>query len=148
MGRTPPQPARRPSDRRLHGDLDDTDRGRAFAAVWAWVRRIPRGRVMTYGQIANLLEDRLSPRAVGWAMHGCPARVPWHRVVNASGACSTDRRPDLPGGLQQAMLEAEGVRFSAGGRLDLARYRFVPRGAGTPRSAGPRSADRPRGRRH
>jgi len=124
----------------------------AFRAVWAWVRRIPRGRVMTYGQIANLVEDRLSPRAVGWAMHGCPKRVPWHRVVNASGACSTERRPDLPGGLQQALLEAEGVRFSGTGRLDLTRYRFVPKtaralpGAGIPRSAALPRAARPRGR--
>lgn len=133
----------------MHGDLDGTERGPAFQAVWAWVRRIPRGRVMTYGQIANLVEDRLSPRAVGWAMHGCPARVPWHRVVNASGACSTERRSDLPGGFQRALLEAEGVRFGDDGRLDLTRYRFVPRqarvapGAGMPTSGGRPRADLP-----
>jgi len=137
----------------VHGDLEGADRKSAFAAVWAWVRRIPRGRVMTYGQIANLVEDRLSPRAVGWAMHGCPARVPWHRVVNALGACSTERRPDIPGGLQRAMLEGEGVRFGPDGRLDLTRYRFVPRqsraarDAGTPTSEGRRPAGRPRARR-
>jgi methylated-DNA-protein-cysteine methyltransferase-like protein len=124
----------------------------AFRAVWAWVRRIPRGRVMTYGQIANLVEDRLSPRAVGWAMHGCPPRVPWHRVVNAQGACSTDRRPDLPGGMQRTLLEGEGVRFGEDGRLDLTRYRFVPKaaralpGAGSPTPAGRPPPGRPRGR--
>ncbi len=128
------------------------ERASAFHAVWAWVRRIPRGRVMTYGQIANLVEDRLSPRAVGWAMHGCPPRVPWHRVVNASGACSTDRRPDLPGGLQRTLLESEGVRFGKDGRLDLTRYRFVPRatrplpGAGSPTPARRPRATLPRGR--
>ena len=82
---------------------------------------------MNYGQIAGLLEHRLSPRAVGWAMHGCPEDVPWQRVVNATGGCSTGRLPDLPAGLQQALLEAEGVAFRADGTLDLERYRWQPR---------------------
>jgi methylated-DNA-protein-cysteine methyltransferase-like protein len=89
-------------------------------------RRIPRGRVMTYGQIATLIENRLSARAVGWAMHGCPDGVPWQRVVNASGGCSTDRIPDIPEGLQRAMLEQEGVEFRDNGTLDLKRYRWTP----------------------
>ena len=81
---------------------------------------------MTYGQIATLLESRVSPRAVGWAMHGCPEDVPWQRVVNASGGCSTDRIPDVPTGLQRAMLESEGVEFRDNGTLDLDCYRFEP----------------------
>jgi len=101
--------------------------GGAYGGVYALVRRIPRGRVMSYGQIAGLLEQRLSARAVGWAMHGCPEGVPWHRVVNASGGCSTDRIPDIPEGLQRAMLEAEGVEFRDNGTLDLKRYRWGPR---------------------
>ena len=84
---------------------------------------------MTYGQIASLIEHRLSPRAVGWAMHGCPGDVPWQRVVNAAGGCSTDRLPDLPGGLQQALLETEGVEFRENGTLDLEEYRWTPRPA-------------------
>jgi methylated-DNA-protein-cysteine methyltransferase-like protein len=90
---------------------------------------------MTYGQIATLLENRLSPRAVGWAMHGCPKGVPWQRVVNASGGCSTDRLPGAPQGLQRAMLEAERVTFRPNGTLDLTRYRFVPART-KPRAAG------------
>ncbi|MDQ7008058.1 MAG: MGMT family protein [Acidobacteriota bacterium] len=97
-----------------------------FEAVYALVRRIPSGRVMTYGQVATELGATLSPRAVGWALHGCPEGVPWHRVVNASGGCSTDRLPDLPTGLQRRLLEEEGVEFTAGGTLDLARYRWMP----------------------
>ena len=81
---------------------------------------------MTYGQIATLLGSRLSPRAVGWAMHGSPRGVPWHRVVNASGGCSTERMPDIAPGLQRVLLEAEGVAFSPGGHLDLARHRWSP----------------------
>jgi methylated-DNA-protein-cysteine methyltransferase related protein len=96
---------------------------------------------MTYGQIATLIENRLSPRAVGWAIHGCPEDVPWQRVVNASGGCSTERLPDIPPGLQRAMLEAEGVEFKANGTLDLSRYRWVP---GESRGAAARKP--PRGR--
>lgn len=121
-----------PRPSRTAGDA----RSGAFAAVFRLVRRIPRGRVMTYGQIATLLGQRLSPRAVGWAMHGCPANVPWQRVVNASGGCSTDEIPGNPAGLQRALLEKEGVEFSPGGKLDLKRYRY------TPRAARPRAATR------
>jgi methylated-DNA-protein-cysteine methyltransferase-like protein len=59
-------------------------------------------------------------------MHGCPDNVPWQRVVNAKGRCSTDRLPDMPEGMQRALLEREGIRFDTSGRLDLARYRWVP----------------------
>jgi len=110
----------------VHGDIAGKRPG-AWEAVYRWVRRIPRGRVMTYGQIATLLENRLSPRAVGWALHGCPEGVPWQRVVNATGGCSTDRLPDVPAGLQRALLEQEGIEFSDRGTLDLDRYRWIPR---------------------
>jgi methylated-DNA-protein-cysteine methyltransferase-like protein len=108
----------------VHGDVRDGRR--TWEAVYSLVRDIPRGRVMTYGQIAGLLGHLLSPKAVGWAMHTCPEDVPWQRVVNASGACSTDRRGDLPPGLQRALLEGEGVEFRLDGTLDLARYRWEP----------------------
>ncbi len=110
---------------RLHGEIEGP-RPSAWEAVYAAARRIPRGRVMTYGQIATLLGSRLSPRAVGWAMHGCPRGVPWHRVVNASGGCSTERLSHLPPGLQRALLRSEGVVFRKNGTLDLADYRWNP----------------------
>ncbi len=94
--------------------------------MYTLVRQIPHGRVMSYGQIATLIENRLSPRAVGWALHGCPESVPWQRVVNASGGCSTDRIPDIPRGLQRALLEAEGVEFRGNGTIDLQQYRWAP----------------------
>ena len=125
---------------RVHGDVQGP-KAKVFDRVFDLVRRIPKGRVMTYGQLATLVENRLSPRAVGWAMHGCPRGVPWQRVVNASGGTSTDRVPDMPPGLQRAMLEAEGIVFRANGTLDLTRYRWVP----TARGRGPRRG-RPRGR--
>ena len=125
MPRKRPPRALLAASARVHGDVRG-GRSDAWQAVFAVARRIPRGRVMTYGQIATLIENRLSPRAVGWALHGCPANVPWQRVVNASGGCSTERLPDIPPGLQRAMLEAEGVEFKPNGTLDLGRYRWVP----------------------
>ncbi len=125
MPRTRPPRALLAASARVHGDVRG-GRSNAWQAVFAVARRIPRGRVMTYGQIATLIENRLSPRAVGWAMHGCPEDVPWQRVVNASGGCSTERLPDIPPGLQRAMLEAEGIEFKPNGTLDLGRYRWVP----------------------
>ena len=99
--------------------------GSAFDEVYAIVRRIPRGRVMNYGQIAELLSRALSARAVGWAMQDCPEGVPWQRVVNASGGISTEHLVDPPD-LQRRLLESEGVRFSEDGKLSMARYRFRP----------------------
>lgn len=98
----------------------------AFAAVYRIVRLIPRGRVMSYGQIAELLEQRLSARAVGWAMNQCPGDVPWQRVVNAAGGISTAHLHEPPD-LQRRLLEREGVRFRSNGTLPMECYRFDPR---------------------
>lgn len=111
--------------KRLHGDIEG-ERLNTQQQVHELVRRIPRGRVMTYGQISEVMAGRLSPRAVGWMMHRCPDGVPWQRVVNASGGCSTDRLPDFPKGLQRSLLEQEGVEFRANGTLDLEVYRWWP----------------------
>jgi methylated-DNA-protein-cysteine methyltransferase-like protein len=98
----------------------------AWEEVFQIVALIPYGRVMNYGQIARMLRRPLSARAVGWAMHQCPSDLPWHRVVNASGGCSTDKVGNHPSGLQRAMLEAEGVRFHTNATLDLEIYRWWP----------------------
>ena len=97
---------------------------RPFERVWRIVKRVPRGRVVTYGQIARMIEHRLTPVGVGWAIRAGSDEIPWHRVVNASGGISTDREHP---GLQRALLEAEGVTFDADGRIDLARYGHRPR---------------------
>jgi len=116
---------------RVHGDLE----GEPVSVrdeVFAIVRAIPEGLVMTYGQISGCMGSRISPVAVGWMLHGCPDDVPWQRVVNASGGCSTDRLPDIPAGLQKSMLEGEGVEFSPGGKIDLDRFRWQPPPHSTP----------------
>jgi methylated-DNA-protein-cysteine methyltransferase-like protein len=89
------------------------------------VSRIPRGRVATYGQVARLAGLRGHARLVGYALHALPAgtSVPWQRVVNAQGGIST-RSGDAR---QRRLLEREGVRFDARGRIPLARYQWRPR---------------------
>lgn len=99
----------------------------AFECIWAVVRRIPSGRVATYGQVAAEAGFAKRPRLAGQALNHTPAgmKLPWHRVVNAQG------RIALPAGStgarqQRQRLEAEGVVFR-GERIDLARYRWQPR---------------------
>ena len=92
-----------------------------FARVHRLVRQIPRRQVATYGQLSRLIDGRLTPVGVGWALHDCPDDVPWHRVVNARGGISTER--EAPG-VQRAMLESERVRFRADGTVDLAVYQW------------------------
>jgi len=94
--------------------------------VYQLVRKIPRGRVMTYGQLAEILGDGYTPRTVGFVMHGSDDKTPWHRVVNAQGGCSTGRIV-IPHDKQQRMLEHEGVQFNERGRCELKRYLWIPR---------------------
>jgi methylated-DNA-protein-cysteine methyltransferase related protein len=95
--------------------------------VYRIVRRIPRGQVMTYGQIAILLGEGYTPRTVGFVMHGADeSHTPWHRVINSQGRCSTGRVV-LPADKQQRMLESEGVEFGPTGRCDLERFNWNPR---------------------
>ena len=93
--------------------------------VFEIVRRIPAGHVMTYGQLAEILGEGYTARTVGFVMNKADESVPWHRVINAQGACSTGRVL-LPMNKQQRMLEAEGVEFNARERCDLGRYRWTP----------------------
>jgi methylated-DNA-protein-cysteine methyltransferase-like protein len=93
--------------------------------VFRIVRTIPRGRVMTYGQIAEILGEGYTPRTVGFVMHSSNDQTPWHRVINAQGGCST-RGLVLPHDKQQRMLEAEGISFDKRGRCTLQEYLWIP----------------------
>ena len=104
----------------------------SWARIYAVVRQIPRGRVATYGQVAELAGLPRQARLVGYALSALPAssRVPWHRVINAEGRLSA--RSDGAGATvpQRLRLEAEGVTFGAGGRVSLDRCRWEPGRAG------------------
>src|SRR4051794_21805725 len=74
---------------------------------------------MTYGQFADILGEGYTARTVGYVMHGADGdKVPWQRVINARGKCSTGKMT-LPINLQQSTLESEGVRFNKNGKCDL-----------------------------
>ncbi len=105
----------------MASNTDNDYRERVFRIV----RSIPRGRVMTYGQIAEILGEGYTPRTVGFVMHSSNDKTPWHRVVNAQGGCST-RGIVLPHDKQQRMLEAEGVSFDKRGRCELQKYLCIP----------------------
>jgi methylated-DNA-protein-cysteine methyltransferase-like protein len=102
-------------------------------AVFAAVRRIPRGKVATYGQIAALAGYPRHARQVGLALASTPANLalPWQRVINAAGRISPRLRHWHAGGddLQRMLLEAEGIHFSAGGKVDLRAFQWRPSGA-------------------
>jgi len=95
--------------------------------VYGLVRQIPSGRVMTYGQIAIVLGEGYTARTVGYVMHGSDDGVPWQRVINSQGKCSTGRLT-LPENMQRAMLEQEGVVFSTSGKCDLNKFQWWPEG--------------------
>jgi methylated-DNA-protein-cysteine methyltransferase-like protein len=95
--------------------------------VWALVRKVPRGKVATYGQIALMLAApagidsaayrAFGPRWVGGAMAACPDDVPWQRVINSQGKIS-----DRPGSAKQRkLLKDEGVEFVKD-KVDLKKY--------------------------
>jgi len=94
--------------------------------IYLVVARIPRGRVATYGQVARLAGLPGQARLVGYALHATPAGtfIPWQRVVNAQGAISTIPKH---GPRQRLLLEREGVRFNARGRVPLASFQWKPK---------------------
>jgi methylated-DNA-protein-cysteine methyltransferase-like protein len=98
---------------------------RTYVRIWKVVRRIPRGRVATYGQIAELAGLGGHARQVGYALHSLPDSndVPWHRVINARGEVSPRTAGDSHE-LQRLLLEDEGVEFDLRGRVDLKKYQW------------------------
>ena len=100
----------------------------AWKKIYAVVRRVPRGRVATYGQIAAVAGLRGHARQVGYALNALPtgSSVPWHRVINAQGKVSARSDPAYVT-IQQKLLEAEGIEIGVGDRISLGRYRWKPR---------------------
>jgi methylated-DNA-protein-cysteine methyltransferase-like protein len=99
-----------------------------YSRIYAVVRRIPRGRVATYAQVARLAGLAGHARQVGYALHALATErpLPWHRVINARGEVSprSDPGSDVA---QREFLEREGVVFDRSGRVDLARFQWRPR---------------------
>ena len=88
------------------------------------VRRVPHGRVTTYGAVAAAAGLPGRARQVGYAMAALPDDhdVPWHRVINARGEVSARSGGSSYETIQRVLLEAEGVAFDARGRVQLKKY--------------------------
>jgi len=101
-----------------------------YERIYAVVRRIPKGRVASYGQVAAFAGLPQQARRVGYALAALrrvDRGVPWQRVINARGEISARGEPGAEE-LQRLLLQREGVRFDAAGRIDLSRYGWRPRG--------------------
>ncbi len=100
----------------------------SYTRIYAIVRRIPRGRVATYGQIATLAGLPGHARQVGYALHALPSTttVPWHRVINAQGEVSL-RSTQGYDQEQRLRIEREGIEFNSRGRVDFTAVRWRPR---------------------
>jgi methylated-DNA-protein-cysteine methyltransferase-like protein len=96
----------------------------SFERIWALVRQVPRGRVVTYGQVARIVGAG-TPRIVGFAMSSAPEDVPWQRVINSRGRISARAGGDEDP-RQRRLLEREGVRFDDRGVVDLDAYGWLP----------------------
>jgi methylated-DNA-protein-cysteine methyltransferase related protein len=100
----------------------------SYTAIYEVVRQIPYGKVATYGQVAEIANLPRRARLVGYALFrvAFDSDVPWHRVINARGEISES--PFRQGGdyLQRSLLEAEGVEFSAEGKVNLRQYQWFP----------------------
>lgn len=99
------------------------------ARIHAVVRRIPRGKVATYGQVAELAGFGGHARLAGYALHALPegTPLPWHRVLGAGGRLTLMKLSVASATTQRLRLEREGVRFDARGRVDLEVWRWRPR---------------------
>ena len=106
---------------------------KTYERIYKIVKKIPKGKVATYGQIGQMLN--LNPRVVGWALNRLAKykpntkgqkqdNIPWQRVINSKGGISTNKLMSIPLGLQQLLLEKEGIVFNENKKINLRKYLF------------------------
>ncbi|MBI3590655.1 MAG: MGMT family protein [Candidatus Melainabacteria bacterium] len=107
---------------------------KTYQRIYNLVKKIPKGRVATYGQIGQMLD--LNPRVIGWALnrlakykpnysranHVSVRTIPWQRVINSKGSISTNKLMNIPLGLQKKLLEKEGIKFNKEEKINLKKY--------------------------
>lgn len=103
----------------------------SYERIYALVRQIPKGKVATYGQIADLCSMPRQARLVGYALYRVDMDtwdIPWHRVINAKGEVSESPFRNGTDYLQRSLLEQEGIEFDSNGKVNLRVYqwRFDP----------------------
>jgi methylated-DNA-protein-cysteine methyltransferase-like protein len=92
-----------------------------FEQVYEIVAKIPRGKVVSYGQIARMLGRPRAAREVGWAMSGCPDGLPWQRVVKMDGSIAGG---SLWSEMRRSLLIEEGVTLTPDGKVDMDKHRW------------------------
>jgi methylated-DNA-protein-cysteine methyltransferase-like protein len=94
-----------------------------YEVIWRHVRKIPYGKVATYGQIARIAGIEGHARFVGYALHGLPnnSGIPWHRVINSQGRISLS---GMAARRQRRLLENENVEFSPAGKVNLKTFQW------------------------
>jgi methylated-DNA-protein-cysteine methyltransferase-like protein len=95
-----------------------------FDAVYEIVALIPRGRVISYGQIARILGRPRAAREVGWAMSGCPDGLPWQRVVMKDGSIAGG---SVLSEMRRSLLTEDGVTFLPNGKVDMDLHGWTPK---------------------
>ena len=119
--------AANPRDRRRSPPEGTNRLPRFFVHVYRLVAQVPKGKVVTYGQVAALLGAPRAARAVGTALRYLPGSltrtVPWQRVINAAGGISL-RGDVLRAEEQRWLLEGEGIEFDRHGKVNLKKYRW------------------------
>ena len=120
--------ARKKTEAAPRKESTTSSKSTGWGSVYRAVKRIPTGKVSTYGAIAELAGMPRAARQVGWALNalGEEDDVPWHRVINSRGEISA-RGERAFSDMQRAMLEAEGVKFDRQGRVSLAQFGWTPR---------------------
>lgn len=109
----------------LRPALRPVKRSATYAKLCATVRRIPRGKVASYGQVAEAAGMPRQARLVGYALHAAASdSMPWHRVVNAQGVLSLGKLDPHGATTQQLRLAAEGVTFDGRGRVKMMQHRW------------------------
>lgn len=94
-----------------------------FEELWQIVRKIPKGKVVPYGDLGKMLQNPATGFQVGRMMASAPHRVPWWRVVAKDGSLPIHKRSPKLRSEQERRLKSEGVRFK-GGRIDMERHRW------------------------
>ena len=91
-----------------------------------FIKKVPRGAVATYGQIAALSGNPTAARQVVRILHSCSSkyRLPWHRIINSKGKISLPRGHGYES--QQSLLEKEGILFGKGDLIDLRTFQWNP----------------------
>jgi methylated-DNA-protein-cysteine methyltransferase related protein len=99
-----------------------------YDRIYTTVRKIPSGKVATYGQIADLAGLYGKARLVGYALFRVDIAddLPWYRVINAQGEISYSLKRQGGDYLQKVLLEEEGVEFKKNGKIDLKKYLWRP----------------------